>query len=149
MTAINRIKAILGLNEVEADGLTQLRDLLAEREAELSLTAEYGRPHPNMQDKPTVVFPYTLSDQNGEDYGAGAKEFVIPDNGLNDADSALVAFIGKRLGVGPDDVDFEALASVEGTTANAELTESGDVEVAAGAPAATESSDTSDNEVSA
>jgi len=132
MSALNRIKAILGLTgDVEADGLEQLRELLAEREAELNLSATYGRPYPNMTDEPTVVFPYTLQTGDGEDYGAGAKEFVLPDNGLDAADSPLVAFIGKRLGIGPDDVDFEALASVEGTTANATLNEAGDVEVSA------------------
>lgn len=121
----------LGNDEVEADGLEQLRDLLAEREAELTLTAEYGRPYPNMTDEPTVVFPYTLVTGDGEDYGAGAKEFVLPDNGLSDADAPLTKFVGKRHGIGPDEVDFDALASVEGTTADAELTERGDVEVSA------------------
>lgn len=131
MNATTTIKAILGLtDDEEADGLEQLRDLLAVREAELSLTAEYGRPHPNTQDKPTTVFPYTLIDQNGDEYGAGSKEFVIPDDGLEDADSALATFIGKRLGVSPEEVDFDALVNVEGTTASAELNESGDVEVA-------------------
>lgn len=121
----------LGNDDVEADGLKQLRDLLAEREAELTLTAEYGRPYPNMTNEPTVVFPYTLVTDDGEDYGAGAKEFVLPDNGLDDADAPLTKFVGKRHGIGPDEVDFEALANVEGTSANAELTESGDVEVSA------------------
>lgn len=131
MTAINRIKAILGLTgEVEADGLEQLRDLLAEREAELNLSATYGRPYPNMTDEPTVVFPYTLTTGDGEDYGAGAKEFILPDNGLDD-DAPLTKFIGKRHGISPDEVDFDALAAVEGTTADATLTESGDVEVSA------------------
>jgi len=130
MSALNRINAILGLNDdVEADGLEQLRDLLAEREAELNLSATYGRPYPNMTDEPTVVFPYTLQTGDGEDYGAGAKEFVLPDDGLGASDSPLVRFIGKRHSIGPDDVDFEALASVQGTTANATLNEDGDVEV--------------------
>jgi len=130
MSVLNRIKAILGLNgDVEADGLEQLRELLAEREAEQNLSATYGRPYPNMTDEPTVVFSYTLHTGEGEDYGAGAKEFVLPDNGLDAADSPLVLFIGKRLGIRPDDVDFDALASVEGTTANAAFNEYGDVEV--------------------
>ena len=132
MSVTGYIAGLLGLNETEeADGLQQLRDLLAEREAELTLEAEYGRPHPNMTDEPTVVFPYSLYTGDGEEYGAGSKEFVIPDNGLNDTDSPLVQFVGRRLGIGPDDVDFEALASVEGTSASAELKENGDVEVGA------------------
>jgi len=112
-------------------GLDTLHELLAEREAELTLTAEYGRPYPNTQDEPTVVFPYTLYTGDGEEYGAGAKEFVIPDDGLTDADAPLTKFIGKRHGIGPDEVDFDALANVEGTSASAELTEDGDVLVGA------------------
>lgn len=130
MSVTNYLAGLLGLNDTEEpNGLDQLRDLLAEREAELTLSAEYGRPHPNMSEEPTVVFPYTLYTGNGEEYGAGAKEFIIPDNGLTDTESPLVKFVGKRHGISPEDVNFEALASVEGTSADAELKENGDVEV--------------------
>lgn len=111
------------------DELDVLKNLLEAREATLELSAEFERPFPNTKDEPTVVFPYTLVTSDGEEYGAGAKEFLIPDNGLNDTDSPLVKFVGQRLNVGPDDVDFEALAAVEGTTAPADLTDEGDIEV--------------------
>lgn len=100
-----------------------------------------------MTDEPTVVFPYTLVTENGEEYGAGAKEFILPDNGLNDTEAALTKFIGKRHGIGPDEVDFEALASVEGTTADASLNEAGDVEVGAGVAAPIERDAEGDSEV--
>lgn len=129
MSVFDYIPFIGNDDDVEADGLTALRELLAEREAELSLEATYGRPYPNMTEEPTVVFPYTLTTADGEDYGAGAKEFVLPDNGLGDNDAPLTKFVGTCLSIGPDDVDFEALASVEGVSASATLTESGDVVV--------------------
>lgn len=129
MSVTQRIKSLFGSTTDEADGLTALRELLAEREAELNLTATYGRPYTNMTDEPTVVFPYTLVTEDGEDYGAGAKEFLLPDDGLKDTEAPLTKFICKRHGIGPDEVDFEALASVEGTTADASLNEAGDVEV--------------------
>lgn len=126
------IDRLLGGNDSdETNDLTALRDLLAEREAELSLRAIYGQPYPNLQGKPTAVFPYTLYDENGEEYGTGAKEFVIPDNGLKTTDSPLVKFVGKHHGIGPDEVDFDALANVEGTEVDATLKENGDVEVSA------------------
>lgn len=132
MSALQQIRSLFGLtDDDEADGLALLRDILSERQAELLLTATYSRPYPNMQEQPTAVFPYTLTDQNGEDYGAGAKEFVIPDDGLDDTESPLVRFISNRTDIDAAEVDFNALASVEGTSADAELNESGDVEVQA------------------
>lgn len=147
MSLTTQIKAILGLTDDEVDGLEQLRSLLQEREASLTLEAQYGRPYPNMTDEPTVVFPYTLFTAEGKEYAAGCKEFVLPDNGLEDADAALTKFIGKRHGIGPDEVDFDALAGVEGTTAEATLNESGDVEVGAVASTVTTDSDDSAEEV--
>lgn len=149
MSTIERAKALLGLGTDEQDPLEQLRDLLAEREAELSLTATYGRPEPNLTDEPTVVFPYTLHTGDGEEYGTGAKEFVLPDDGLDDADAPLTKFVGKRHGIGPADVDFDALASVEGTSASATLNESGDVQVEARASPDSTDSGASAEEVEA
>lgn len=138
MSATQYLKSLLGLGTERAQpGVEELRDMLAEREAELTLTAEYGRPHPNTTDEPTVVFPYTLYTGAGEQYGGGAKEFVIPDDGLADPDAPLTKFIGKRHGISPDDVDFEALLAVEGTDADAELNEEGDVVITTG-PASVE-----------
>lgn len=134
MSMTQRIKAILGLTDeasTDTDEIEQLRELLAEREAELNLGAEYGRPHPNMEGEPTVVFPYSIYN-DGNEYGAGAKEFLLPDDGLGDTEAPLVKFVGKRHGIGPDEVDFEALANVEGTTADAFLNDDGDVVVSEG-----------------
>lgn len=151
MSARTRIKAILGLTSSDdaSAGLDELRDLLAEREATLNLTAVYGEPYPNMQDEPTVVFPYTLKTGDGDDYGAGAKEFALPDNGLADPDAPLTKFIGKRHGISPDDVDFEALASIEGTSAPARLTDEGDVVVGSSHDLTTESDDSAGEVVEA
>ena len=129
MSVSQRIKALFGSTDDSKDGLALLEELLAEREAELTLTATYGRPHPNMTDEPTVVFPYTLYTDEGEQYGSGAKEFVIPDDGLNDTDAPLTQFIAGRLNVEADEVDFSALTKVEGSSADATLNDDGDVEV--------------------
>lgn len=132
MSVTDYIASIFGRDTAakSPNELEQLRTLLDRREKKLNLTAEYGRPHPNTRSEPTVVFPYTLY-AGDEEYGAGAKEFALPDNGLADTDAPLTKFIGKRHSIGPDEVDFEALASVEGTTAEAELTDEGDVIVGA------------------
>lgn len=116
-------------DEDETDGLEALRKLLNEREAELSLTAIFGEPQPDMRDQPTVVFPYVTQRESGAIYREGAKEFALPDNGLQDEDSALVQFLASHHGIDPSDVEFEDLAAVEGTTATAEVNEHGDVEV--------------------
>jgi len=130
MSATDYILGLFGLGTSEdVDELEQLRDLLAEREAELSLSATYGRPYPSMLNEPTVVFPYTLYTGEGEEYGARAKEFALPDNGLSDNESALVRFVAERLNIEPSEVDFDALCSVEGSSANARINERGDVEV--------------------
>jgi len=68
---------------------------------------------------------------DGDEYGTGSKEFALPDDGLNASTAPLVRFIKQRHGIQTGDVDFEALASVEGTTAPAELNEDGDVKVGA------------------
>lgn len=112
-------------------GLEGLRQLLKEREAELTLTATFGEPRPNMTDEPTVQFPYDLHTGEGVLYGTGMKEFSLPDNGLNDAESNLVQFLGNTVAADADSVDFESLAAVEGLTAEARVNENGDIEVAA------------------
>lgn len=128
-----RLKDLFSRSDDPTDGLDLIEELLNEREATLSLEAEYGRPHPNMKDEPTVVFPYTLYTGDGEQYGTGSKEFVIPDDGLQDSTAPLVSFIKKRHEIQTGDVDFQALANVEGTTAPAELNAKGDVVVGGGA----------------
>lgn len=129
MSAIGYIKGLLGLNDSEeVDGLGVLADLLAEREATLALDAEYGRPTTNTLSEPTAVFPVTLRHE-GEDYGGHAKEFVVPDNGLDDTDAALTQFLADARGKDPEDVTFADLAAVEGMTADARLTDNGDIEV--------------------
>lgn len=115
--------------DAEDPTLATLEELLREREATLDLTAEYGRPTPNLQDEPTAVFPYTLFDGDGEEYGTGAKEFPLPDNGLEADDSALAEFVAKRHGISAEEVEFADLAAVEGTTAPATLNDDGDVVV--------------------
>lgn len=129
MSAFQQLKAYLGFGTT-TNGTEQLRQLLLEREAALDLSVQYGEPTSDMQDQPTAVFPYTIYD--GEEvYGVGRKEFIIPDDGLSDPDAALTKFVGKRHGIAPDEVDFEALLNVEGTTASASLNDEGDVEVSA------------------
>jgi hypothetical protein len=129
MSVTQRIKAALGLGTT-TNGTEQLRQLLLEREAALDLSVQYGEPTSDMQDQPTAVFPYTVYDGD-EVYGVGKKEFIIPDDGLGDPDAPLTKFVGKRHGIAPEDVDFEALLDVEGTTASASLNDEGDVEVSA------------------
>lgn len=124
-------ESIFGGNDGE-DEVEQLRRLLNEREATLQLEAVYGRPYPNTTEEPTVVFPYTLYTSNGEAYGSGSKEFLIPDNGLLDTESDLVWFIARQHQIVEDDVDFEYLMEVEGSSADAELDDGGDVYVGVG-----------------
>lgn len=125
MSALNRIKAILGLttDEAQPDGLAALQNFLAERQARLSLEARYGRPTVNTQGEVTAVFPITLY-HDGEEYGAHAKEFPLPDNGLEDEDAALTRFLDAH---GIESV--ENLGDIEGQTEGATLKENGEVEV--------------------
>lgn len=130
MSVLQQLRSALGLGSTE-DGFEQLRQLLLEREATLELTATYGQPYADMQGEPTAVFPYTTFTTDGDVYRVGQKEFVIPDSGLDESDSALAQFVAKRLGISTSAVDFDALASVEGTEASATLNEDGDVVVGA------------------
>lgn len=126
MSLRERISDLFNRTNDDTDELELIRELLAEREAELVLEAEYGKPSPNMTDEPTIVFPYTLFTQDGTRYGTGSKEFRLPDDGL-DGDSPLCTFVAKRHGIETDAVGFEELVGVAGTTTSAELSESGNV----------------------
>lgn len=130
MSAITYIKGLLGLNGSDAaeDGLDVLADLLAQREVTLALDAEYAKPTTSTVGEPTAVFPVSLTHE-GEDYGAHAKEFPLPDDGLDDAEAALTLFVADATGTAPEDVTFADLSSVEGLTADARLTEGGDIAV--------------------
>jgi hypothetical protein len=132
MSLRERISDLFNRTNDDTDELELIRELLAEREAELVLEAEYGRPYPNMTEEPTVVFPYTLFTSDGDVYGAGSKEFRIPDDGLSNGTSNLAQFIAERQDIEADEVSFTDLASVDGTTANAELAETGDVLIGGG-----------------
>jgi len=123
------LSRLFGGNDNSGADIEVLRDLLMEREATLDLTAVYGEPSANTQGEPTAAFPYTTYSDRSK-YSKGAKEFVIPDDGLSDTDGPLVQFIAKRHGIAPEDVDFGALAGVEDTEASADLNDDGDVVVA-------------------
>ena len=109
------------------DELEQLYNLLQSRQQTLGLEAQYERPYPNMTNEPTVDFPYTLYTAEGAEYGAGVKEFVLPDNGLDDIDSNLVEFVATQHGIAPEEVTFDDLAAVEGQYDTATLNDEGDV----------------------
>lgn len=110
----------------EQPSTEMLEDLFRERESSLDLTVVFELPQPNMVDEPTAVFPYTILD-DGEVYGTGSKEFVIPDNGFADDDAPVTEFIGGTTDTAPADVGVGALYAVEGRQFEAELTDSGDV----------------------
>lgn len=114
-------------NGDQPDELDQLYQMLQSRQQTLGLEARYGRPYPNTTNEHTVDFPYTLFTAEGNEYGAGVKEFIIPDDGLGDADSSLVQFIATQHGIDPEEVTFEDLAAVEGQYDTAELNDEGDV----------------------
>lgn len=122
----NLIGRALNRGEDQPETAT-LAELFREREATLNLTAEFSDPIGNMNDQPTAVFPYTLFDSEGAEYGTGAKEFVIPDNGFNDDDAAVTQFVAGVTDTAPVDVGVGALQAVAGTTADAEFDEQGDV----------------------
>lgn len=120
------LKALFGFGSTEEPttcGLADLQALLHEREATLKLTAEYGTPTVSKQGEPTAVFPITLYHE-GSEYGAHAKEFLIPDAGLSDEDAPLTKFLNAH-GV----TSIGELRSIEGMTDNAELDEAGDINV--------------------
>lgn len=121
------IERLFGGNDTdEANGLAALQALLAERQNNLSLTAEYIRPTVNMQGEPTAVFPCTLY-HDGEEYGAHAKEFTIPDKGLTDEDAPLTRFLNAH-GI----ESIEDIGAIEGVTESATLNDNGEVEVGIG-----------------
>lgn len=116
-------------NDEDAPTLETLEALFREREATLDLTAEFHQPAGNTLDEPTAVFPYTLLTSEGEEYGTGAKEFIIPDDGFKADDAAVTEFVGGITETPTEDVGVGALRAVQGATADAELSDSGDVVV--------------------
>jgi hypothetical protein len=126
---------LFGGNDDETDGLAALQSALAERQTTLDLSAEYERPTINRQGEPTAMFPCTLY-EGGEPYGAHAKEFAIPDNGLDDEDAPLTRFL-NRYGI----ESIEDLGSIQGTETTATLKDNGEVEVGAGEVPASPRSD--------
>jgi len=107
------------------DGLAALQALLAERQTNLALTAQYVSPTVNTQGEPTAVFPCTLY-HDGEEYGAHAKEFAIPDNGLDDEDAPLTQFLARH-GI----ENIENIGAITGVEDSATLKDNGEVEVGA------------------
>lgn len=112
----------------EAEGIDVLASLLAEREAALNLDAQYAQPTVSTVGEPTAVFPVNLY-ADEQEYGTTAKEFALPDNGLDDADAALTQFVANARDVDAEDVAFADLAAVEGMYADARLNDEGDIEV--------------------
>lgn len=109
-------------------GLDGLRAALQERQTNLSLEAEYMEPYLNDTGEHTAVFPIATFDGD-RIYGSEQKEFIVPDDGLDDEDSALVQFLANANGVDPSDVTFDHLANIESMTANATLEDDGTVRV--------------------
>jgi hypothetical protein len=130
MSLLSKVRRLFGQPASDDDGTETLRRLIQEREATLNLTAAYGQPYANTTDEPTAVFPYTVF-ADGDVYSTGRKEFPIPNDGLTE-DSALTAFVANVTGA--DEVTFETLLAVEGETAEATLTEGGDIIVGRGVP---------------
>lgn len=117
-----------GGSESETNGIDVLANLLAEREATLALEAQYAEPTVSNVGETTAVFPIDLY-ADDEDYGLHAKEFPLPDDGLDDADAPLTQFVAEARNVDADNVTFADLAAVEGMYADARLNEQGDIEV--------------------
>lgn len=148
MSLSDYIPTLGGNDQNDAPTIETLEELFREREATLDLTAEFHQPTANTHDEPTAVFPYTLLDAEGEEYGTGAKEFIIPDSGFEDDDAAVTEFIGGITDTAPANVAVGALHAVEGTHADAELDDNGDVIVnVPEAPTVEETAE--DNEVEA
>lgn len=129
MTLLDRAKQFLFGSTDNYDETEHLRRLFECKHAKLNLSAVYGRPYPNTDDQTTVVFPYTLETSDGSEYGAGAKEFILPDDGLNDTEAPLTQFLAARFNIEPEDVEFEHVTKVAGSTADARFDEDGDVRV--------------------
>lgn len=122
-----RLPSIFGSES--ADPETTLRELFNERESSLDMTATFGRPYPNLIDKPTVVFPFEVRTLGGEVYDNGKREFPLPDNGTDDSDSALVTFVASVTNVDTDSVGMDDVFDVAGTTVDATLTNDGTLAV--------------------
>lgn len=108
----------------DSNGVEELARLLRSRERSLSLYAVYGEPMVSYEGEPTAVFPADIYREEGQHYGTHAKEFIIPDNGLN-GESPLAAFLEAY---GIESVD--ALGNIEGERADAMLSYTGDIRVA-------------------
>lgn len=125
MSALSALRGLIPSFDSGDDlsGVEGLRVLLEQQMGGISLEAEYGEPTFDTVGEPTAVFPYTVY-QDGSTYRTGAKEFVVPDNGLNDSDSDLVAFLEAHGVFGLEDLE-----AIEGQRDSAQLTEGGDIEV--------------------
>lgn len=126
MSVLQTIKSLLGLQDDsdELTGLEALQTYLAEKEETLgSLTAVFTEPTVDTQGEVTAVFPYTVFHE-GELYGYGTKEFLIPDSGLQ-GDSALSDFLANH-GI----FAVDELGQIEGIEVDASLNEeTGDITV--------------------
>jgi hypothetical protein len=127
MSAVAKLKALLGLTDsTEQDGLEVLQGFLEERQARLSLEAVYGRPTVNTQGEVTAIFPITLYHED-ERYAEHAKEFPLPDDGLEDDSAPLTKFLNEH-GI----TSVESLGDIQGQTDNAVLKDNGEIEVGSG-----------------
>lgn len=128
MSVLQSIRQFFASSTDQPDGLDVLASLLAEREATLALDAEYVKPTVNMTGEPTAVFPITLRHES-ENYGGHAKEFAVPDNGLDDVNAPLTQFLADAHDKATSNVEFADIATVEGMTADARLNDDGEVTV--------------------
>lgn len=117
----------IGADDTDASPTQTLEDLFRQRESTLDLTAVFHQPEGNLTEEPTAVLPYTLYTADGEEYGTGTKEFVIPDDGFRDNDAFVTLFVGYLTDTDPADVGVGALRAIEGSEAPADLTEAGDI----------------------
>lgn len=123
MSITDFITRLLGRGEETADGFEQLQQYLEAQQAVAQFEVEYGRPTISTLGEPTAQFPYTIYD-DGVSYGAGAKEFPIPDNGMQDTGAPLTRFLHAHSISTVGD-----LGAIEGQRDSAELTDGGDLEV--------------------
>lgn len=125
-----KLSALWPFNDSEQeDGLDVLADLLAQREATLALDATYQKPTVSQTGEPTAVFPIYLETEDGEPYGLHAKEFPLPDDGLEEDDADLTQFVADAHGIDAEDAVFADLAAVAGLEAEARLGEDGELTV--------------------
>lgn len=120
------LSRLFGSNDDESTGLDALETVLTKQEATLDLRAEYQEPQFSGKSDDTAVFPYVTFD--GDDlYAVNTKEFPIPDGGLEAADSDLVQFLADANGIDAEDVTFDDLANIQGMTANADISDDGEI----------------------